>query len=582
MCISRYRQMQKISSKIGIYIIAIMASFHMNIALSGQQIIIDENFEEWENPMSRIFDETKDNPSGEPDILSLSLNNDENYLFVHFTLDREINLKEDYAMTIYIDIDNNTTTGDLKSGLGVDLRYFFNLGYGRLQIGNNISNIFHEDIQFSSAPTVSSKQFELAISRQSLGLYEMGATISLALLNNSNNGDKIPSTSGGLVYTFTNNLFIDQAVVFSKSPNTDFRLLTYNVQRDNVFDADVEPSFGKIIQAIRPDVMAFQEIYDHTSAQTKNLVEKYIPVSPSGTWHHVKINPDIILVSRFPILEYTVANGNGIFKLNIEDKEVIIVNVHLPCCENNSDRQQEVDNILSKLRSAKEQSSSFKIKEQSPIIICGDTNFVGDKQNAISLITGNIINENAYGQDLIPDWDGSNFMDIKFNIPHRPFTYTWYNASSSFSPGRLDYMLYSSSVLDYLNGFSLFTPTLTENELREHELQDYDALLASDHLPVFADFKFKVVSSTESTDFLTQQVSLYPNPTHGEFIIEAPDQVSIQEVNIYNSQSQLIAMKSTGSKDASLFSLKIDATPGLYYCKVRTDMGVIVKRVVVY
>ncbi|NOX19543.1 MAG: T9SS type A sorting domain-containing protein [Chlorobi bacterium] len=66
------------------------------------------------------------------------------------------------------------------------------------------------------------------------------------------------------------------------------------------------------------------------------------------------------------------------------------------------------------------------------------------------------------------------------------------------------------------NSFSLFTPFLSDEQLSENELNSNDVLLASDHLPVVADFEFvNVTKVDEENDSKVGSFNLhqnYPNP----------------------------------------------------------------------
>lgn len=66
--------------------------------------------------------------------------------------------------------------------------------------------------------------------------------------------------------------------------------------------------------------------------------------------------------------------------------------------------------------------------------------------------------------------------------------FTWYDPESSFSPGRLDYLSFTDSVLRPVRHYVLFTPPLSEAHLRANGLQAEDAVRASDHLPLVVDF----------------------------------------------------------------------------------------------
>ena len=63
-----------------------------------------------------------------------------------------------------------------------------------------------------------------------------------------------------------------------------------------------------------------------------------------------------------------------------------------------------------------------------------------------TLITGNIFDEFSFGSDFTPDWDGNNLLDSQPYVPGLPMSYTWYSEFSSFSPGKLDYIVYISLI----------------------------------------------------------------------------------------------------------------------------------------
>ena len=101
------------------------------------------------------------------------------------------------------------------------------------------------------------------------------------------------------------------------------------------------------------------------------------------------------------------------------------------------------------------------ITPDSPMIILGDMNLVGLAQQQRTLLTGDIVDENRFGSDFAPDGDGSALADLKPPVTGLPMFFTWYNSQSPFSPGRLDYIVYTDSVLEPGNRFVLFTPTLS-------------------------------------------------------------------------------------------------------------------------
>ena len=134
----------------------------------------------------------------------------------------------------------------------------------------------------------------------------------------------------------------------------------------------------------------------------------------------------------------------------------------IPCCDNDHNRQLEIDHILSVLR---DKNPGFAYEDDTPIIITGDFNTVGLAQNVISFLNGDIVNEDLYGMDFAPDWDGSGLEDANPYITGYPSNYTWINESGNYSPGKLDWMFYSGSVMNQENAFILNTEYLSQSEL---------------------------------------------------------------------------------------------------------------------
>jgi endonuclease/exonuclease/phosphatase family metal-dependent hydrolase len=71
-----------------------------------------------------------------------------------------------------------------------------------------------------------------------------------------------------------------------------------------------------------------------------------------------------------------------------------------------------------------------------------------------------------------------------------PIKYTWYDNATDFTPGRLDYITYSTSSLEVSRAFVLDTTILAEESLYRIGLSPNDTL-GSDHLPVVVDFRVK-------------------------------------------------------------------------------------------
>ncbi len=71
---------------------------------------------------------------------------------------------------------------------------------------------------------------------------------------------------------------------------------------------------------------------------------------------------------------------------------------------------------------------------------------------------------------------------------------------------------------------------------------------------------------------------LYPNPTSTSLTIKT--NAPIQEIVIYNLQGELILIEAVNNRNSyTLNHLKLENN--VYLCSIRTDLGVIVKRLII-
>ena len=452
---------------------------------------VDGSFSDWTMADFSIDD---GGDSQELDILKVSVANDDERLYFLLEANEEFDMQDDEDITIFIDADNDPNTGFSRGGLGAEFTYYFSAKRGFINMADGSSTeVNHTALGAMSSPTVTSDKFELVLNRSvSANGFSatMGSTISI-LIENDGNGDLVPNTQGGFQYTLNNNPVFQSTYNLNKDI-THTRFMSYNVLNDGIFDSGRRAEFEKIFTAMNPDVIAFQENYDDTEDQIQDLLEELLPTSSGQGWHVAKSNPDIVLATRFEIEAWDDIDGNAVFLIyDDNDQPILVYNVHLPCCANDDQRQMEIDNLLSVLRD-KESSplTGFSYPEDAPLIITGDFNMVGLKQNYDSFIEGDIFDNSTYGQDFGPDWDGSFLEDANPYVTGYPGNYTWNNPNGSYHPGKLDFLFYTGSVMQQQNGFVLDTEYLSAGELNSYNLSSNTTTIASDHLPVVIDFTF--------------------------------------------------------------------------------------------
>ncbi len=477
-------------------LLALQVSVWCSPLWSDQALItIDGDFSDWSGVAPSFSDPQGDGGSSGIDFGVLRIADDDRHLYLQLELGTSNQLDEDNNLVLYLDTDNNSTTGLSVNGIGAELEWRLGQRNGDFDppIGST-AFVFHEDIRFRSAPTVASTVHEVAIGRDTLPngnqpLFS-SSTIRLLIRDETPGGDRLPNLPGGVSYTFDVGGPISTEVIpLEREQQSDLRLLTWNVLNDSPWNSGSEARFGRVLFALRPDIVAFQEVGGHSATEAAALVANWVTAS-GGTWVGVG-NSDCKLVSRFPILGSWAIAGNQAVLIDTTSEwghELLIINAHLPCCGNQAGRQAEVDQILEFLREAKSIGGVLDLAPETPFLITGDLNLVQLSQPLTSLLTGDIIENFDHGSDFAPDWDGSDLHNVLPRQTELGMGYTWRNDQSSFWPGHLDYWIVSDSVLELGRSFTLYTPEMSQSSLSSWGLQASDTL-ASDHLPFVLDLR---------------------------------------------------------------------------------------------
>lgn len=559
------------------------------LCYAQNRILIDGVFDDWEDYPVLYTDAMGDGGFGAADFGQLQIHNDDEFIFFFLETGVEINLQDLNEITLYLDTDNNASTGFSINGIGADLSYAFGNRSGVFYHSGTAFSIFHNDIGLVTAPTVTSNKFEIAIRRDATISGNPVFTnnqIKVVFEDDFFGGDLLPVENELLEYNFSSaNPGPLPEFSIQKPQESDLRILSYNVLVNGLFDQDRLPAFTRIFQAIQPDIMGFQEIYDHSSAEVANQIESILPSAAGEQWYHAKEGPDCHAISRYPILESALIPGsnpnagNGAFLIEIPEMEteMLLIVAHPPCCDNNFERQIEVDLIMAFLREAKNGNGPIPLAMDAPIVILGDMNLVGNHRQLETLLTGDIFDEASYGPDFNPDWDGNDLQDSHPFTTGVPFSYTWYNQGSSFSPGRLDFIIYSESNLLLQNKFSLFTPSLPSDSLTAFNLLANDVTVASDHLPLVTDFKLKTLTAQNNLRSQGQVglLNIYPNPTVDQatvsFQLTEQDLVTFQ---LMDQSGKVISNVYQNHLNRGEHNIQINTralAAGIYFLKMETS-----------
>lgn len=479
--------------------------------LAEKPVFIDGAFEDWVDkaPAGSVF---APQPSGEGEFQAeasaVYLAHSAEYLFLYFSNPVEFDLQEGNDLLVLIDADDNAATGTTLANLnigGVDLLWRLGRRNGRYYPADGGASIalFHDDIGLVAAPTVTSRRFELALARDarpdgSTPLFGESDTIGIWVVRDQA-GDPPAESTPPIRYELGAEPIPYDALDYPRPvrpARADIRVLSWNVLFEAFENPANHPAYGRVLAALDPDIIAFQEIVEFNATEVRTLVEGWLDPLPGGSWHATQ-NSDLRLVSRYPILrtwQLAVPNqgaGNQAVLLDTAARfgeDLLVIQCHFPFGDQEQERQNEADQIMAFLRDERAAPGS-PITAATPVVILGDLNLVGLRRQLTTLLTGDIENETTYGHDLVPDVDGSGFRLARARHLARPFAYTWINPDGSFYPGVLDFQIHSDAVFKARNAFLLDSARLDAANLARWGLRAGDTGL-SDHFPLVADFEF--------------------------------------------------------------------------------------------
>ncbi len=471
------------------------------------QIRLDGTFSDWETATTATYQEAPQELPA-PDISGFAVTNDENYLYLYFKADKEFKLHDrEFAINpaeveIYLDTDNNPATGYAIEDMGAEIVIRAGQGNALYYKGEEVVDINLHRLDLVSLPSVTSNQYEIAVSLKGIDqgaipLFENGS-IQL-LLKELNSGDILPN-EGALSYTLREDLqqnFSPQSLEQVQIEEPQLRIMTNNTEHDGLTDYYRKEAFGRLYKAIAPDILTLNENWETPASEAKAFMDKHLPLDTEHGWYVSKLVYGNITLSRFPIIQgWEISRGDrmGATLIDLPDslfrRDILVINTHLQCCEQDARRQSQADAIIQFILDAQSPGDAIDLPANTPIIVSGDMNLVGDSQQLKTLQNGAIQNTGTYGAGRLPDWNETPLQDLHPLQTDAPFAYTWRNPGGSFPPSRIDYIFYTGSVLDVQKGFVLNTSIMPQEKLDALGILKKDTE-ASDHFPVVADFSLQ-------------------------------------------------------------------------------------------
>ncbi|MEO1717406.1 MAG: endonuclease/exonuclease/phosphatase family protein [Planctomycetota bacterium] len=434
---------------------------------------------------------------------------DQHYLYIRFKTDRLATIQADNeTIQVQLDLDANRATGqaDSRAELGIDLAITFSPldAEGQPSFGSRVETFRTNGdvvqmpaaaLDIMSAPTHASEWFELRVGRHVIEEFAQDLALPTAglLSQGSVRGRVALFGAGGRLLASADPFEVDLAPaadgprrVRASVPDKSLgsvRLVAYNVENSSPVN-NPEP-FTRMLRAIEPDVICVQEWYDQTPASLEAWFNEQLPIS--GTWRaFTSEGRGVAVVTRFDATAFgpdavivtpegedrTVRVASAL--LDTPAGSLVVSSVHLKCCGSLGGREDM-------LRSAEAAGIADMLQQQladpsgTAVVIAGDYNLVGGTAPLETMVAG-------------LDSDGSDLGVVDARGLGDPTMYTWTQPTSSFLPGRLDYVAYSDARLGVERSF-VFDPARLDAESRGSlNLGDTDGR-ASDHLPIVVDFR---------------------------------------------------------------------------------------------
>lgn len=536
------------------------------VLTGAHPIMLDGYFDDWDAVEEACADPEGDAADSGIDFRSLSVTNDSFALFLRVEFTQEILHHDGNAMVLWIDADCSAATGYPVGGLGAELEWRFGSRIGVFH-GMGADTVIWSQAGMVAAPCYAASALEVAIDRRVRpdGVTPLfpGNRLALLVQDAVPDGDAIPCGSDGLAYEFDDaESFAPVPIRLDREAPTDLRVATYNVWWDNLWNEPVRAA--RILRALQPDIVAFQEIFSHDAASTV----AWMAEAMSGTWYAERRGADLVTVSRYPIVDTWIPGtpyGSAHAIALPGDSLIMVVNFHLPWGLGDAARQGAIDAIMAFLRDSVTHAARPIVPRGTPMLLCGDSNMLGDPHQVATLLQGDIADNETFGPDFGPDWDESSLEEIVSRQPNRRLGYTTYDEASPYGPAYIDRFALTGSVAEIARHFILHTPLMSDDLLTGWGLDRDDTRIASDHLPHVVDMRLvPPVHATPSP--IRSSLGIVPNPARPGSRIKIGPLETGDSFRVFDCAGRLVSRQDPLGCGKTV-SLAAPRTPGVYLCR---------------
>ena len=400
----------------------------------------------------------------------------------------------DEPLHLALDWDNDGRTGWLAAQLeGADLEIIFSPKKGRAGRGlalrlSDGPTLTWDAADLVFAPTTASNQFEIRLPRKIAGGKLAAAERMPWSLQKA---DAIPVKGVLTTEVCAHAPTPILASALPESTTDAIRVVSWNLEFGNLIKQ--QAVVHRILAAINPDILLLQEI--ESNQRPEDIIKIIEGAVPEGKWSLAlgpvsgKLRSGVAtLLPSSPVTNLQKLSRRGetrrpvrVAAMTIDTpgfEKLLVCSVHLKCC-GTVDGPEDMTRIAEILAMRRAIAEAEHVIDHHSLIIGGDLNLVGGELPLQLLINDGtaLVNPTGEPEDLVvanayqPDSSGSQ---------------TWQKSGQTFSPGRLDYMVYSPS-LQATRALVFDTLDLPESALASMNLMRTDCGRASHHLPVIVD-----------------------------------------------------------------------------------------------
>lgn len=336
----------------------------------------------------------------------------------------------------------------------------------------------HADAGFYFLPTHNAPRYEARIDRSMLPILQHDGSISIVVEHLAIGGEVIKTQAFSTTLpSYREDRTVNESI--APKPAIGVRVMSTNVLFSSPLK-DPEP-FQRVHKALDPDVVLYQEWFKTTRKDVEDWVENHLgdewtlvmPDEQSGVAIATKLK--VIETVSKPLVAHRSDRPSRVVAAVVETStadQLIVLSIHLKCC-GGAGSDEDAKRIA---QAHQIRGLIHELREDYPnagVVIGGDFNLVGTRKPLEMMIQGIGV-------------DHQNLVPLPTKVIGTQSMLTWTQASSSYTPGRLDWLVVDDHAWTPLRSWSLDTARLSDQVLKDSGLHRDDSR-ATDHLPIVAD-----------------------------------------------------------------------------------------------